>query len=138
MESQSIYLTILESKSEPILYEERDWFVIFANKPCNEGHLLLIPKLQVADFYNLPSHTLNRGFELATKLSKVLKLIYPETRPALFIKGFTYAIHTHIHVTPAYGSADLDFDPDRPSISSEQMFQLADKFTDHIRVILSE
>jgi len=128
----SVYLEILATKREPILYDEADWFVIFANRPCNEGHLLLIPKIEEREFYKLPPDILQRGFEISTKLSLLLSEIYHPPRVALFIKGFTNDNHVHMHITPAYQSSDLDVNPSRHQLTQEEMFLLADKLAPFI------
>ncbi len=133
----SIYLKILRAKSEPILYEDADWFILFAKRPCNEGHLLIIPKLQTSKFHELPFETLQSGFKIATKLSQMLDRIYKPVQVALFIKGFTNDNHAHIHISPAYASEDTDKDQSRPELNLEQMTTLSLKLKPEINKALS-
>ncbi len=135
-EQESVYLSILYSKSEPILYESKDWFVLFAKRPCNEGHLLIIPKVKVNKFHQLSKELLKSGFEISTKLSQMLDRIYHPPQVALFIKGFTNNDHAHIHITPAYKSEDLDKDLSRPELNVSQMKKLSQKLEKEIQKTL--
>lgn len=137
-QADSIYLKILQTKSEPILYEDANWFILFAKRPCNEGHLLIIPKLQTSKFHELPFEILQGGFEIATKLSQMLDTIYRPPQVALFIKGFTNDNHAHIHISPAYASEDTDKDLSRPELSLEQMVALSQKLKPEIFNTLSK
>lgn len=130
----SVYLTILRNRSEPILYEDAEWFVLFSKTPSNEGHLMVVPKDKQARFFDLPDSVLNRGFEVATKLSRVLNDVYKPPRIAMYIKGFTVDNHAHIHVSPAYDTKDLNIDSlhVRHKLSSEEMFILANKLQSRI------
>lgn len=134
--TKSIYLAILKRKSEPILYEETDWFVLLAKRPCNEGHLLIIPKQQVRKFFELPQAVLNRGFRISTLLSQMLNNTYNPPQVAFFIKGFTNDNHAHLHITPAYRSEDLDVDLTRPELETDQMYELAKKLKPAIDLVL--
>ena len=130
----SVYLTILRNRSEPILYEDTEWFVLFSKTPSNEGHLMVVPKDKQARFFDLPDSVLNRGFEVATKLSRVLNEVYQPPRIAMYIKGFTVDNHAHIHVSPVYDTKDLNIDSFhvRRELSTEEMFIIADKLQGRI------
>lgn len=125
--SSSVYLDILQDRSEPVLYEEDDWFILLAKRPCNEGHMLIVPKIQTPKFYDLPEEILERGFLISSKISKMLDEMYEPPRVAFFVKGFTNDDHAHIHVTPAYKSEDLDKDLTRPELTTDQMEQISFK-----------
>ena len=128
-QARSVYLDILLNKTEPILYEDDQWFVLFAKTPCNEGHLLVIPKIKESDFFRLPGTVLDRGFRIATQLSTLLSEVYQPPRVGVFIKGFTNDDHAHIHVTPLYDTTDMNVGPShpRPPLPVEQMWVIAKK-----------
>ena len=133
----SIYMHILQTNSEPILFESKNWFVLFAKQPCKEGHLLIIPKIQTPKFYDLPLDILSEGFKIATLISRVLNHIYQPPQVALFIKGFTNDDHAHIHVCPVYTSDDINRDPSRPELALGQMTKLLLKLKPEIHKALS-
>lgn len=119
-----------------MLYEEEHWFVLFAKRPRNEGHLLIIPKAVSPKFYDLPNEIIQRGFQISVKLSRILDDIYGPPRVTLFVKGLTINEHSHIHLIPTYSSEDVDKDLNRPELSTEQMFKLAEKFNRYIAEIM--
>lgn len=132
----SIYTRILQGQLEPILYEDTDWFVLASDKPYNEGHLLLIPKLQTRKFFQLPPDILQAGFALATKLSIVLDELYHPPEVMVLIKGFSVPDHVHIHLIPGYTSTDTDMDFTKIPISAEEKQRIAQKLLPHIQAAL--
>lgn len=131
MPTESVYLKILKNKSEPIIYDNENWFIILAKEPINEGHLLVIPKKPSKKFYETP--TIDEGFKLATKFAKVLQKTYKAPRISLFIKGFSIENHAHIHVFPVYNRDDMHRNKeDLRSIDIVEMEEVANKLKAHV------
>lgn len=102
--SDSVFLQVLKEKKEPIVYEDKEWFVLLSNRPLNEGHLLVIPKKICREFVTTPH--IQDGLAIATQMGKLLKSIYSAPRIGMYIKGFSVSNHVHIHVVPLYASKD--------------------------------
>ena len=102
--NDSIFLQVLGEKKEPIVYEDSEWFVLFSNKPLNEGHLLVIPKMISQEFVTTPH--IQDGLAIATRMGQLLKSVYDAPRIGMYIKGFSVSNHMHIHVVPLYSSDD--------------------------------
>lgn len=123
---QSTYTKIFHEKLEPIIFHDEDWFVILANRPINEGHLLVVPKEKSLRFYEISN--VSRGFEIATQCAKILQKIYDPPRVSLFVKGFTIEQHAHIHVMPLYKREDMEVHvDDMKNIDTDDMKKVADK-----------
>lgn len=129
---QSIYTKIFHEKLEPIIFHDEDWFVILANRPINEGHLLVVPKEKSLRFYEISN--VGRGFEIATQCAKILQKIYDPPRVSLFVKGFTIEQHAHIHVMPLYKREDMEVHvDDMKNIDTEEMKKVAAKIKSVIK-----
>lgn len=102
----SIFVRILQERSEPILYQDENWFVILSNRPINEGHLLILPKQKSARFYEIAD--IDRGFNIATQFAKILQDIYKPPLVSLFVKGFSVEHHAHIHLMPLFKREEMD------------------------------
>ncbi len=124
--NQTIYTKIFEKKLEPILFHDKDWFVILSNRPINEGHLLVVPVKPSTHFYETPN--IARGFEIATHFAKILYRVYNPKRVSLFAKGFSVEEHAHIHVHPIYKREEMNVDvADMRIIDNAEMEEVAAK-----------
>lgn len=127
----SLYTDILEQGIEPIIYEELDWFVILANKPMNEGHLLVIPKQQVSHFQD--AKNIDRGFQIVVQLSRILQRVYECPQVCVLTKGFSVNDHAHIHVCPLYKTEDtLKHPRHMEEITLQEQKSVADKLRQHV------
>ena len=130
--TQTIYSKILKNRTEPILYEDESWFVILANQPINEGHLLVIPKSPSQKFYDTPH--IEKGFAVATQFAKILQKTYEPPRVSLFVKGFTVEQHAHIHILPLYSRDDMNVEKKNLKTSSiMEMEKVANKISPQIK-----
>jgi diadenosine tetraphosphate (Ap4A) HIT family hydrolase len=83
-----------------IIYEDTICIAIldiFAKAP---GHTLLIPKIEVDHWVDLPSDVLTHLMKISRYLSEALLAIFPDKRIILAIQGFEVP-HTHIHLLPS-------------------------------------
>lgn len=123
---QSIFSRIFEEELEPILFQDENWFVILANRPINEGHLLIIPRQQSPHFYEIP--TIDRGFNLATQFAQLLQSVYKPPLVSLFVKGFSIEQHAHIHLIPLFKREEMDIPiEDMRTIGIDEMKAVAEK-----------
>lgn len=125
---QSIFSRIFDKKLEPILFQDDNWFVILANRPINEGHLLIIPKQVSPRFYEIQD--VDRGFDIATQFAKLLQDIYEPPLVSLFVKGFSVEQHAHIHLIPLFKREEMDIPKeDMINIDIGEMKAIAKKIT---------
>lgn len=89
-----------------IIYEDDLAYAIPDKHPIRRGHILLIPKQHIGDFYELAEETYNHLFQVAQKLSKILKEKYKPIRVGLGIFGFDIN-HVHIHLVPMHDRDDI-------------------------------
>lgn len=83
-----------------IIYEDTICIAIldiFAKAP---GHTLLIPKIEVDHWVDLPSDVLTHLMKISRYLSEALLAIFPDKRIILAIQWFEVP-HTHIHLLPS-------------------------------------
>lgn len=83
-----------------IVYEDEKCIAIldiFAKAP---GHTLLIPKMEIDHWVELPSDISLHLFQKAQDISHALLAIFPGKRIILAIQGFEVP-HTHIHLIPS-------------------------------------
>lgn len=90
-----------------IIYQDDICFVIPTIAPNTEGHILVIPIDQVADWQDLDRDTYLHCMDVTQKMGKILKKMYDCPKVGVEIVGFEVP-HVHIHVIPFYTIDDMD------------------------------
>lgn len=79
------------------VYEDEKTIAIMDISPIQPGHVLVIPKTQVEDFYNLSDEDYTALFKTVKKVASKLKQVFPgKKKIALQIEGLDVP---HVHVT---------------------------------------
>jgi histidine triad (HIT) family protein len=76
--------------------------------PISRGHLLVVPRLEIDQWTDLPDEISQHCFSVAKRIATAQKLALGCTRVALIIAGFEVP-HCHIHVIPAESIDDVSF-----------------------------
>ena len=91
-----------------ILFEDNDFIsIIPKNHFVNQGHVLVIPKIEVDKVFDLPEDTYKNLWALCKKLSKPLEKVTKAKRIGIAVEGFSVA-HVHVHLCPINNVAELD------------------------------
>lgn len=86
-----------------------DTCVVFATiEPICDGHLLVVPRKEVARYTDLDSETWMHLAEVARIIGQAGERAYEGSRAMLIVAGLEVP-HVHIHVVPAYKEGDLSF-----------------------------
>lgn len=79
------------------VYEDEKTIAIMDISPIQPGHVLVIPKTQVEDFYNLSDEDYTALFKTVKKVATKLKQFFPAKKKiAMQIEGLDVP---HVHVT---------------------------------------
>ncbi len=105
----SIFSKIL-SREIPghFVWEDAQCFSIMTIQPIREGHLMVIPKLEVNHWDDVPAETAAHLMQVAQKIAKAMKAVIPCKRIGVSIIGLEVP-HTHIHLMPIDKMGDMDF-----------------------------
>ncbi len=104
----SVFTKIL-NKEIPgeVIYEDDVCFAILSIEPHNPGHLLLIPRVQVADWQELARKQWLHMMGVAQDLAEVVKKVYQAPKVALSIVGLEVP-HVHVHIFSIFEVSDID------------------------------
>lgn len=80
------------------IYEDQNTFVFLDIHPVQPGHTLVVPKLQVDHFEDLPDETYTELWLIAKKIANHLKIL-GRSRIGVIVDG-TGVPHAHIHLIP--------------------------------------
>jgi len=116
------------------VYEDAKTFAFLDIHPLLPGHVLVVPKVQVDQFDDLPEEDYQATFATVRKIAKRLKAVMGTKRAIVHVLGFDVP-HAHIHVLPAntgreFFQASADHISDEPfpyQPTSEELTELAAK-----------
>tara|TARA_Y100000589_G_scaffold208025_1_gene196178 strand:- start:1162 stop:1554 length:393 start_codon:yes stop_codon:yes gene_type:complete len=104
--------------------ETKDCIAFLDILPIAKGHVLVIPKKEVDNYFDLDEELFQKVNSLAKKISHAIKKVVPCKRIGVSVIGLEVP-HAHVHLVPINSISDLDFTKDRVKFSSEEFKELA-------------
>jgi histidine triad (HIT) family protein len=107
------------------IYEDKKTFAILDINPLANGHVLVIPKIQIDKFYDLPEADYTALMATVKKIAKHMEKVLG-VRVGLAIEGMEVP-HAHVHLVPLYDGDVLKLHHGYPVDTGEQnMAKLAE------------
>lgn len=107
------------------IFEDEYTYAFLDINPINLGHTLVIPKIEVDYFVDVPEPYYSAVFKTAKVVSKAIHEATGCERVATVIAGFDVP-HFHYHLIPTNGISDLDFKKAQRR-SEDDMLEIQDK-----------
>lgn len=121
----SIFTRIVNGEIPSYKVAESDSYYAFLDiNPLNEGHTLVIPKVEVDYIFDLDDDVYSGLFDFAKKVAKAVKAAVPCKRIGVAVLGMEVP-HAHIHLVPLQSESDLDFRKEKKSLSDERFAEIA-------------
>jgi histidine triad (HIT) family protein len=106
---------------------ENEMFLAFLDiQPLALGHVLVIPKLEVDRFFDLPEDVLAAINPFAREVALKIERAVPCQRVGVAVIGLEVP-HAHMHLVPLQTVADINFERPKLTVASEALAQLADR-----------
>ena len=106
---------------------EDDRFLAFLDiQPLAEGHTLVIPKLEVDRYFDLPDDLLGDINLFARDVALQLERAIPCERVGMAVIGLEVP-HAHVHLIPLNGVADINFERPKLDVSHADLAATAAK-----------
>ncbi|GGB07062.1 HIT family protein [Puia dinghuensis] len=100
---------------------ENDQFFAFLDIfPLREGHTLVVPKMEVDDFFDMPEPYLSGMLAFARPIAKAIEKAFDCNRCGLSVVGLEVP-HAHLHLVPIDSSDDLNFTRPKLKLSPERL-----------------
>lgn len=104
---------------------ESDAFLAFLDiAPLRKGHTLVIPKMEVDKFFDLPPEVLAGIMPFAQGVAARIAKVVPCDRIGLSVVGLEVP-HAHVHLIPIDSLHDMDFARPKLRFSSEELAAIA-------------
>ncbi len=89
-----------------IVHDDADTFAFMDIRPIQPGHVLVIPKVHVDHFSDLPDAAATKVLLVAQRLAKRIRSELKPPRVGLLVGGFAVP-HAHLHVVPMQDGHDI-------------------------------
>jgi len=123
----SIFTRIINGEIPCHKVGEDERFIAFLDiSPLREGHSLVVPKLEVDRFFDLPSEVLTAAMPFAQEVAARIQRVVPCDRIGMSVIGLEVP-HAHIHLIPLDRMSDMDFTKPKLKLSQEELAALAER-----------
>ncbi|GAA2180138.1 HIT family protein [Brooklawnia cerclae] len=123
----TVFTKIIEGEFPGTFAWADDACVAFASiNPISDGHLLVVPRQEVAKFTEADDDLLAHLIHVAKIVGRAQEAAFDAPRAALIVAGFEVP-HMHIHVIPAWGEAELTFANARAEVPGEELTAATEK-----------
>ena len=100
--------------------EDEKFFSFLDINPLVEGHTLVIPKLEIDNFFDIPDEYMQGIFLFARPIAKAIERSFNCNRCGISVIGLEVP-HAHIHLVPINKADDLNFTRKKLNPSKEQL-----------------
>jgi len=106
--------------------EDEKFFAFLDIFPLVEGHVLVVPKTEVDNMFDLPDEYLGQLLLFARPIAKAIEKAFNCNRCGIEVVGLEVP-HAHLHLIPINSADDLNFTRGKLKMSPEQLVQVQEK-----------
>lgn len=117
----TIFSKIIAGQIPAYKIAENDKFFAFLDIfPLVEGHVLVVPKIEVDKIFDVPDEYLSEMMVFAKPIAKAIEQSFPCNRCGISVIGLEVP-HAHMHLIPINSMDDLNFTRGKIKVSEEQL-----------------
>jgi histidine triad (HIT) family protein len=113
--------------------ENEKFFAFLDIFPLVTGHVLVIPKIEVDKFFDVPDDYLSEMLVFAKPIAKAIEKSFNCNRCGLAVVGLEVP-HAHLHLVPISTSDDLNFTRGKLSPTPEQLKAAQEKIVKNVEL----
>ncbi|MGC4058767.1 MAG: HIT domain-containing protein [Chitinophagaceae bacterium] len=128
----SVFSKIISGEIPCFKVAENELFLAFLDiMPLREGHVLVVPKLEVDKAYELPDAYLTSWFQFAQPIARAMEKAFSCKRVGISIIGLEVP-HAHMHLVPINTANDLNFTETPSTPSMDELKRVHEKLMTHL------
>ena len=117
----SIFLKIINGEIPCYKIAENEKFFAFLDVyPMQEGHTLVVPKIEIDKFFDIPDEYLSEMLLFAKPIAKAIESAFDCERCGISVIGLEVP-HAHMHLVPINFADDLNFTRPKLKVSLEEL-----------------
>jgi histidine triad (HIT) family protein len=122
----SIFSKIVSGEIPSYAVAENDKFLAFLDVfPLKEGHVLVIPKMEIDYIFDVDDAELAEMMIFAKQVAKKMERVMPCKKIGVTVIGLEVP-HAHIHLIPINGVSDMDFSRPKMTLPPERLAEIAE------------
>lgn len=111
--------------------ENNDFFAFLDIFPLTEGHVLVVPKVEVDKAFDVDDSILGEWLLFAKPIAHAIEKAFPCNRCGMAILGLEVP-HAHMHLVPINSSDDLNFTRPKLKMDEAQLEEVQQKILKHL------
>jgi histidine triad (HIT) family protein len=112
--------------------ENEKFFAFLDIFPLVEGHVLVVPKIEIDKFFDVPDEYLSEMMLFAKPIAKAIERSFRCNRCGISVIGLEVP-HAHMHLVPINGMDDLNFTRGKIKMSPEQLKAAQEKILANLK-----
>ena len=129
----TIFSKIIAGEIPSYKITENEKFYAFLDIfPLVKGHVLVIPKIEVDKFFDVPDNYLSEILTFSKPIANAIKKAYPCDRIGVSVIGLEVP-HAHMHLMPINSANDLNFTNNKLKLSPEEFKNIQQKIISNLR-----
>jgi histidine triad (HIT) family protein len=122
----SIFSKIVSGEIPSYTVAENDKFLAFLDVfPLKEGHVLVIPKMEIDYIFDVDDDLLGEMMIFAKQVAKKMERVMPCKKIGVTVIGLEVP-HAHIHLIPINSVADMDFSRPKMTLPPDRLADIAE------------
>lgn len=106
--------------------ENEHFFAFLDIFPLAEGHVLVVPKTETDNLFDLTDEYLSNILLFSRPIAKAIEKVFPCNRCGISVVGLEVP-HAHVHLIPINSAADLNFTRGKLKLSAEELKAVQEK-----------
>ena len=129
----TIFTKIIRGEIPSYKIAEDDQFFAFLDIfPLREGHVLVVPKTEIDNLFDLGEDYLSKLLLFARPIAKAIERSFPCNRCGISVIGLEVP-HAHVHLIPINSSNDLNFTQPKPKASDDDLKAAQEKILSYLK-----
>ena len=123
----SIFTRIIQGEIPAYKVAENDDFIAILDVfPLVEGHVLVIPKKETDNIFDLEPENLQQLIGFSQTVAKAIEASYDCKKVGMAVIGLEIP-HAHIHLLPINDAGDINFTKPKLQLTAVQLREIQDK-----------
>ena len=120
----SIFTRIIQGEIPAYKVAENDDFIAILDVfPLVEGHVLVIPKNEVDNIFDIEPEILQQLFGFSQTIAKAIEASYDCKKVGMAVIGLEVP-HAHIHLLPINEAGDINFTKPKLQLTADQLLNI--------------
>lgn len=126
----TIFSKIIDGQIPSYKIAESEKFFAFLDIfPLVKGHVLVVPKIEVDKFFDIPDEYIGELLLFAKPIAKAIERSFPCNRCGISVVGLEVP-HAHLHLIPINSADDMNFHNPKLKLSAEELKEVQEKIID--------